>query len=66
MLFTVGKSLIGTYLVAPRRAADALIVLMFRYYSAQIFLFGAELAIAIADPRAPADTQGRAERFTKA
>jgi hypothetical protein len=39
---------------------------MFRYDSAQIFLFGTELAIAIADQRAPADTQGRAERFTKA
>jgi membrane protein len=66
MLFTVGKSLIGTYLVAPRRATGALIVLMFRYYSAQIFLFGTELAKAVADQLAPADTQGREERFTKA
>jgi uncharacterized BrkB/YihY/UPF0761 family membrane protein len=39
---------------------------MFRYYSAQIFLFGTELAKAIADQLAPADTQGREERFTKA
>ncbi|WP_420969801.1 hypothetical protein [Bradyrhizobium sp. B120] len=34
----------------------ALIVLMFwAFYSAQIFLFGAELSKAIADERAPAD-----------
>jgi uncharacterized BrkB/YihY/UPF0761 family membrane protein len=39
---------------------------MFCYYSAQIFLFSTELAKAIADQRAPADTQGREERFTKA
>jgi uncharacterized BrkB/YihY/UPF0761 family membrane protein len=39
---------------------------MFRYYSAQIFLFGTEFAKAIASERAPADSQGRAERFTKA
>ena len=54
-LFTVGKSLIGIYLgrAAPSStygAAGALIVLMFWvYYSAQIFLFGAELTKAIAD-----------------
>ena len=35
-------------------AAGALIVLMFwMYYSAQIFLFGAELAKAIDDERTP-------------
>jgi len=39
---------------------------MFRYCSAQIFLFGTEFAKAIADERAPANTQGREERFTKA
>ena len=55
VLFTVGKSLIGIYLgrAAPSStygAAGALIVLMFWvYYSAQIFLFGAELTKAIAD-----------------
>jgi YihY family inner membrane protein len=65
VLFTVGKSLIGIYLgraapSSPYGAAGALIVLMFwTYYSAQIFLFGAELTKAIADERAPADRQAR-------
>jgi membrane protein len=54
-LFTGGKSLIGWYLgqAAPGStygAAGALIVLLlWTYYSAQIFLFGAELTRAIAD-----------------
>jgi membrane protein len=58
-LFTTGKSLIGWYLgqAAPGStygAAGALIVLMlWTYYSAQIFLFGAELAKAISDAGAP-------------
>jgi membrane protein len=49
VLFTIGKSLIGIYLgraapSSPYGAAGALIVLMFwTYYSAVIFLFGAEL-----------------------
>ena len=56
-LFTGGKSLIGWYLgqAAPGStygAAGALIVLlMWTYYSAQTFLFGAELTRAIADTR---------------
>jgi membrane protein len=60
LLFTVGKSLIGWYLgqAAPNStygAAGALIVLMFWvYYSAQIFLLGAELTKAIDDARNPA------------
>jgi membrane protein len=60
VLFTLGKSLIGIYLgraapSSPYGAAGALIVLMFwMYYSAQIFLFGAELTKAIADERKPA------------
>jgi membrane protein len=59
-LFTGGKSLIGWYLgqAAPGStygAAGALIVLLlWTYYSAQIFLFGAELTRAIADARTPA------------
>jgi membrane protein len=67
-LFAVGKSLIGVYLgrAAPRSpygAAGALIVLMFwTYYSAQIFLFGAELTKAIADQRAPANLRARKEK----
>ena len=58
-LFTGGKSLIGWYLgqAAPGStygAAGALIVLLlWTYYSAQIFLFGAELTKAITDARAP-------------
>jgi membrane protein len=67
VLFAVGKSLIGVYLgraapSSPYGAAGALIVLMFwTYYSAQIFLFGAELTKAIADERAPADRRVRNE-----
>jgi virulence factor BrkB len=59
LLFVVGKSLIGLYLgrAAPSSvygAAGALIVLMFwMNYSAQIFLFGAELTKAIDDERTP-------------
>jgi membrane protein len=59
-LFTGGKSLIGWYLgqAAPGSTygtAGALIVLLlWAYYSAQIFLLGAELAKAIADVRAAA------------
>src|SRR6185295_13510846 len=59
-LFTGGKSLIGWYLgqAAPGSTygtAGALIVLLlWAYYSAQIFLLGAELTKAIADARAAA------------
>jgi membrane protein len=69
VLFTIGKALIGIYLgraapSSPYGAAGALIVLMFwTYYSAQIFLFGAELTKAIADERAPADAKLPEERF---
>jgi len=58
-LFTTGKSLIGWYLgqAAPGStygAAGALIVLLlWAYYSAQIFLFGAELTKAISDAGTP-------------
>jgi membrane protein len=48
-------------------AAGALIVLMFWvYYSAQIFLFGAELTKAIVDARNPAPRRKREEPFTSA
>lgn len=69
LLFTVGKSLIGWYLgqAAPSStygAAGALIVLMFWvYYSAQIFLFGAELTKAIVDARNPAARKEGEEHF---
>ncbi|WP_342713350.1 YhjD/YihY/BrkB family envelope integrity protein [Bradyrhizobium sp. B124] len=55
VFFKVGKSLVGIYLgrTAPSStygAAGALIIPMFwTYYSAQRFLFGAELTKAIAD-----------------
>ena len=54
LLFTVGKSLIGWYLGTTAAssgygAAGALVlVLLWAYYCAQIFLFGAELTRAIA------------------
>jgi membrane protein len=54
MLFTVGKSLIGWYLGTTAAssgygAAGALVlVLLWAYYCAQIFLFGAELTRALA------------------
>jgi len=54
VLFTVGKSLIGWYLGTTAAssgygAAGALVlVLLWAYYCAQIFLFGAELTRAIA------------------
>jgi membrane protein len=56
LLFTAGKSLIGWYLGTTAAssgygAAGALIlILLWIYYSAQIFLFGAEIAQAIAGP----------------
>lgn len=53
-LFVVGKSLIGWYLgttaaSSPYGAAGALLlILLWSYYSAQIFLFSAELTHVIA------------------
>jgi len=57
VMFTVGKGLIGWYLGTTATnsvngAAGALIViLLWTYYSAQIFLFGSEVTKAIADAR---------------
>ena len=65
VLFTIGKSLIGIYLgraapSSPYGAAGSLIVLMFwTYYSAQIFLFGAELTKAIAGDSSLPDRHAR-------
>jgi membrane protein len=56
VLFTIGKSLIGWYLGTTAAssgygAAGALIlILLWSYYSAQIFLFGAEITRAVAGP----------------
>ena len=69
LLFTAGRSLIGWYpgQAAPNStygAAGALIVLMFWvYYSAQIFLFGAELTKAIVDVRDFAARKASEEQF---
>jgi membrane protein len=57
LMFTAGKSLIGWYLGTTATgsgngAAGALIViLLWTYYSAQIFLLGSEVTKAIADTR---------------
>jgi membrane protein len=62
VLFTIGKSLIGWYLGTTAAssgygAAGALVlVLLWAYYCAQIFLFGAELTRAIARRAAKAET----------
>jgi membrane protein len=54
ILFTIGKSLIGWYLGTTAAssgygAAGALIlILLWSYYSAQIFLFGSEITRAVA------------------
>jgi membrane protein len=66
VLFTIGKSLIGWYLGTTAAssgygAAGALVlVLLWAYYCAQIFLFGAELTRAIAHRTAePATAKSR-------
>ena len=57
VMFTIGKGLIGWYLgttatSSGNGAAGALIViLLWTYYSSQIFLFGSEVTKAIADAR---------------
>jgi membrane protein len=57
VLFTAGKSLIGWYLgqAAPGSAYGAagaiIVLLLWAYYAAQIFLLGAELTKAISDSR---------------
>jgi membrane protein len=62
VLFTIGKSLIGWYLGTTAAssgygAAGALVlVLLWAYYCAQIFLFGAELTRAIAGRAAEPET----------
>jgi membrane protein len=62
VLFTIGKSLIGWYLGTTAAssgygAAGALVlVLLWAYYCAQIFLFGAELTRAIAGRSAELET----------
>ena len=63
-MFTFGKSLIGWYLgaAAPSSgygaAGSLLVIMLWTYYSAQIFLFGAEVTKVIADLR-PTNPQRR-------
>ncbi len=58
MLFTLGKTLIALYLgrsamvSAYGAAASLTVLLLWVYYSAQIFLFGAELTRVVAERRA--------------
>jgi membrane protein len=76
LLFTGGKSLIGWYIgssavASAYGAAGALIViLLWIYYSAQIFLLGAEFTKAWSDLRRgkplPAQASGRADRLQEA
>ena len=72
LLFTIGKSLIGWYLGATATssaygaAGALLLILLWSYYSAQIFLFGAEITRAVSkngsyiprQPRHQADLSG--------
>jgi len=72
LLFTIGKSLIGWYLGATATssaygaAGALLLILLWSYYSAQIFLFGAEITRAVSkngsyiprQPRHPAGLSG--------
>ncbi|SFM13366.1 membrane protein [Bradyrhizobium sp. NFR13] len=57
LMFTTGKSLIGWYLGTTATSSGSgaagalLVILLWTYYSAQIFLFGSEVTKAIADAR---------------
>ena len=65
LLFTIGKSLIGWYLgktatSSTYGAAGALLlILLWSYYSAQIFLFGAEITRAVSKNRSYIPRQPR-------
>jgi membrane protein len=70
-MFTAGKGLIGWYLgttatSSGNGAAGALIViLLWTYYSAQIFLFGSEVTKAIADARSDKAESARDARTSQ-
>jgi membrane protein len=59
LFFTVGKTLIGLYLgksslgSAYGAAGSVIVVIVWVYYSAQIFFFGAELTHAYSEHRSP-------------
>lgn len=64
LLFAIGRYVIGLYLnnfavgSAYGAAGSLIVVLLWVYYSAQIFFFGAELVKAVAGPRAnPGDPE---------
>jgi membrane protein len=66
ILFTIGKLLIGLYLASGRAksiygAASSVIVLLFWiYFSAQVFLYGAEfIRVYVAATRGPVNSSGR-------
>ena len=65
LLFTIGKSMIGWYLGATATsstygaAGALLLILLWSYYSAQIFLFGAEIARAVSENRSYIPRQPR-------
>ena len=65
LLFTMGKSLIGWYLGATATssaygaAGALLLILLWSYYSAQIFLFGAEITRAVSKSRSYIPRQPR-------
>ena len=67
ILFAVGKLLLGLYLgkagvgSAYGAAGSLVAVIVWVYYSAQIFFFGAEFTRVHADARANAPVQGRTE-----
>jgi membrane protein len=65
LLFTIGKSLIGWYLGTTATsstygaAGALLLILLWSYYSAQIFLFGAEITRAVSKSRSYIPRQPR-------
>jgi membrane protein len=64
MFFTIGKTLIGLYLgkssvgSAYGAAGSVVVVIVWVYYSAQIFFFGAEFTHAYAERQSPAPLHG--------
>jgi membrane protein len=74
MFFTIGKTLIGLYLGKSSvgstygAAGSVIVVIVWVYYSAQIFFFGAEFTHAYAEQELPAkqDASGAVARKTAA
>ena len=74
ILFTIGKTLIGLYLGKSSlgstygAAGSVIVVIVWVYYSAQIFFFGAEFTHAYAEHQLPAapDATGVVKQSTAA